>query len=96
MSTTTIRLPEDLKKRVATAASNAATTVHNFILQAIAEKTSQEELKHDFYEVADQRYANILASGKTIPWNEMRDYLKSRAKGKTSVARPTAKKMVRR
>jgi predicted transcriptional regulator len=92
MSTTTIRLSESLKKRAATAASNLGSTMHNFILQAIAEKTDQEELKRDFYEVADERYADILKTGKTISWNEMRHYLKSKTKGKTSVARPTARK----
>jgi hypothetical protein len=34
--------------------------------------------------VADERYANVLKSGKTIAWNEMRLYLENRAKGKTS------------
>ncbi|MDE2257829.1 MAG: CopG family transcriptional regulator, partial [Xanthomonadaceae bacterium] len=31
MSTTTIRLPDDLKARIATAAERAGTTSHNFI-----------------------------------------------------------------
>ena len=43
MSTTTIRLPDDLKARLAAAAERAGTTSHNFILQAILEKTEQEE-----------------------------------------------------
>lgn len=92
MSTTTIRLSEDLKERATTAANKLGTSMHNFILQAIAEKTNQAELKSDFYQVADERYAAILKSGKTISWDEMRQYLKSKAKGKTSVVRPTAKK----
>jgi len=95
MSTTTIRLPEDLKKRISSVINETGTTIHNFILQAIAEKTDQEELKRNFYEESDTRYANILASGKTISWKEMRPYLEDRAKGKTSVARPIAKTFVR-
>ena len=94
MSTTTIRLPEDLKARVAAAAERTGTTAHNFILQAIAEKASQEELRSDFNDVAEQRYAKIVATGKTIPWNEMRGYLADRVAGKTAI-RPVAKKLNR-
>jgi len=47
MSTTTIRLPEDLKARVAAAAKRAGTSTHGFILEAIAEKTAQEGQRAD-------------------------------------------------
>lgn len=94
MATTTIRLPEELKARVADAAERAGTTPHAFILQAIAEKAEAEEQRADFDRVAEDRYATIVATGKTIPWARMRRYLESRvAGGKPS--RPAAKKMVR-
>ncbi len=92
MSTTTIRLPEELKSRVAAAANLAGTTTHNFILQAIAEKTRQEELSADFNKLADQRYANFLKTGEAIPWEEMRAFLEKRMSGDTEAVRPVAKK----
>ena len=94
MSTTTIRLPEDLKARVAAAAERAGTTSHSFILEAIAEKADQEERRADFNNVAEKRYADIIASGKTIPWNEMRSYLEARLAGK-KMKRPVARKLAR-
>ena len=94
MSTTTIRLPEDLKSRVAAAADRVGTTAHSFILQAIAEKIDKDERSNDFHDLAEQRYATIVASGKTIPWNQMRRYLEDRVKG-VKVSRPTAKKLAR-
>ena len=94
MSTTTIRLPDDLKARVARAAQRAGTTPHSFILEAIAQKTDSEEQRADFNDVADQRYAEIVASGKTVPWSEMRRYLEDRLAGKKA-KRPTAKKLAR-
>jgi len=94
MSTTTIRLPDELKERVASAAERAGTTSHNFILEAIAEKTEQEELRGDFNDAADRRYAEIVASGKTIPWSEMRRYLEDRLAGKKPT-RPAARKLAR-
>ena len=94
MPTTTIRLPEELRARVAAAAERAGTTSHGFILEAIAEKADQAERRADFHDVADKRYAALLASGKTIPWEKMRRYLEDRIAGKP-VARPVAKKPAR-
>lgn len=94
MTTTTIRLPEDLKARVAIAAKRSGTTAHGFILEAIAEKTQQAELEANFDMVAEQRYAGIVSSGKTIPWTEMRTYLEARVSGK-STKHPVARKLAR-
>ncbi|MBX9629747.1 MAG: ribbon-helix-helix domain-containing protein [Burkholderiales bacterium] len=94
MSTTTIRLPEALKKRVAAAAERAGTTPHNFVVEAIAEKTDQVEQRGEFYDTAERRYAEVAATGKTIPWNEMRKYLEDRLAGK-SPKRPVARKLGR-
>ncbi len=94
MPTTTIRLPEDLKTRVASAAKHAGTTPHAFILEAIAERTAQEERRTDFDAEAEARYAGIVASGKTIPWKDMRHYLEARMVGKP-VKRPSARKLAR-
>lgn len=94
MSTTTIRLPEDMKARVAAAAKRSGTTTHGFILEAIAEKTEQDDRRADFDAIAEDRYARIVASGKTIPWQEMRRYLEDRLVGKV-VKRPVARKLAR-
>jgi hypothetical protein len=69
-------------------------TPHSFILEAIAEKADEEERRSDFHEVAEKRYAKIVASGRAIPWSEMRAYLEKRLAGKTP-RRPTAKKLAR-
>ena len=87
VTTTTIRMPEDLKARVAAAAKRSGMTPHDFMLDAIAEKAEQVELRADFDAVAEARYARIVDSGKTISWEEMRHYLEQRLAGK-SVKRP--------
>jgi len=94
MPTTTIRLPEALKARIAAAAKRAGTTSHNFILEAIAEKADQEERRTEFNQIAEQRYARIVATGKTIPWSEMRSYLEDRVAG-GKAKRPSARKLAR-
>ncbi len=94
MATTTIRLPENLKDRVARAAERAGTTSHALILDAIAERVDEEEHRNDFRDTAERRYAEIVASGKTIPWSEMRTYLEDRLAGKKT-ARPAPRKLAR-
>ncbi|EAR20334.1 CopG family ribbon-helix-helix protein [Nitrococcus mobilis] len=94
MPTTTIRLPEDLKDRVARAAEHAGMTSHALILAAVTERVEAEERRNDFYDTAEQRYAEILASGKTIPWSEMQAYLEERLAGKKPT-RPATRKFVR-
>ena len=94
MATTTIRIPDDLKARVAAAAKREGKSAHSFILEAIAEKAEQEERRSDFNAVAERRFAEIVASGKTVPWGEMRAYLEDRLAGKAA-RRPVAKKRAR-
>jgi predicted DNA-binding protein len=94
MSTTTIRLPENLKARIAAAAKRSGTTTHGFILDAIAEKAEQEDLRTAFDADAEDRYARIVATGKTISWQEMRGYLEERLAGK-EVKHPVARKLAR-
>ena len=81
MSTTTIRIEDDLKARVAAAAQQAGKTAHAFILDAISQTVEQVELENAFNAVADQRWAKIQASGKTVPWEDARAYLAARANG---------------
>ena len=94
MSTTTIRLPVELKARVADAARRSGTTPHGFILAAIAEKTDADQRRAEFEQMAETRYEGIVASDRTIPWGDMRRYMQARAAGKTA-KKPVARKLSR-
>ena len=94
MSTTSIRLPEDLKARVAKAAEAAGTTPHNFILEAIAEKAELAERRADFHAEADRRWGEFLETGESVPWEEVRQYLTSRIQGKDT-PRPVPRKFAK-
>lgn len=93
-SITATRLPEEHKARVAAAAERAGTAAHRFILEAIAKKEEDAERRSDFHAAAEQRYAEIVASGKAIAWAEMRAYLKGNMAGKKP-RRPVASKLAR-
>ena len=94
MSTTTIRIDDDLKVRVAAAAQRAGKTAHAFILDAISQTVEQVELDNAFNTLADQRWANIQASGKTVPWDDAKTYLAARASGE-SAHKPAARKLAK-
>ncbi|MGP1693663.1 MAG: CopG family ribbon-helix-helix protein, partial [Giesbergeria sp.] len=75
MSTTTIRIEDDLKARVATAAQQMGKSAHAFIVDALAERVEQVEQEAAFHAVAEERWADILATGKTVAWNDAKTYL---------------------
>ncbi len=81
MTTTTIRIDDHLKARVAAAAERAGKTAHAFILDAIAQTVEQVELDEAFHRVADERWAKISETGKTIPWNDAKAWLEARSNG---------------
>lgn len=92
MTTTTIRLDDDLKSRVAAAAEREGKTAHAFILDAIAQTVEQAELDEAFQRVAEGRWKKVLDTGKTVAWDDAKAYLKARALGE-SARKPTARKL---
>lgn len=72
MSTTTIRLPEELKARIGKVAEREGVTAHGFILGAIEAKVGELERRRDFHDEANQRWLQFLANGNTLPWSEVR------------------------
>jgi predicted transcriptional regulator len=81
MATTTIRIEDDLKARVSAAAERAGKTPHAFIVDAIARTVEQAEIDLAFHDVAQARWARLLATGRTVGWPEARQYLAQRARG---------------
>jgi predicted transcriptional regulator len=90
MSTTTIRLEDALRARVLTAAERAGTTAHAFMLDAIARTVEQSEVDSAFDALANQRWAQVQSSGKTVAWDQAKAYLTARAQG-APVRKPAAR-----
>jgi predicted transcriptional regulator len=85
-----LRIPEDVKKRIARLAAHCDTTSHAFMLDAIREKVEDEEARIAFYEQAKGRLARMKKTGLAVPADEVFDYLRERAKG-AKAARPKAR-----
>ena len=90
MSTTTIRLEDEMKSRINAAAAQVGKTAHAFILDALAQKVEQVEQDNAFHALADERWARIRATGKTVAWDDAKAYLTARAQGKQP-RKPAAK-----
>jgi predicted transcriptional regulator len=96
MSTTTIRIEDELKARVAAAAEQMGKSAHAFIVDALAQKVEQVELVAAFHAMADERWANIRVSGKTVAWDDAKADLLARVKVGPDAERPrkpTARKV---
>lgn len=82
MSTTTIRIPDELKARLSRIAEQQGISTHGLILDAIAEKADALEQRQSFYAEAEARYAEVLKTGLAITWDDMNAYLDARIAGK--------------
>jgi predicted transcriptional regulator len=91
MSTTTIRIEDELKARVAAVAERAGKTAHAFILDAITQTVEQVEQDNAFHALGTKRWQAIQATGQTVAWDEAKAYLAARAQG-SSVRKPAARK----
>ncbi len=92
MSTTTIRIEDDFKARVAAAAQQMGKSAHAFIVDALAQTVEQVELDAAFHALADERWAKIRTTGKTVGWDDAKTYLAARANGEKA-RRPAARKL---
>ena len=92
MSTTTIRLDEELKSRIAEAAQRAGKTPHAFIVEAISHTVEQVEVEEAFDRLAEERWASLMAGGKSVAWPDARNWLEARAQGQRP-RRPAARKL---
>ena len=93
-TTTTIRLPAELKVRVAKLAAAAGVSTHSFIVEAVAERALAEEAQADFERVAQERWRHYQRTGLSVPMDEMLQYARDLAAG-NAVARPKARRLAR-
>ena len=67
MSTTTLRLPDELRARIARLAKKSGKTPHSIMLDAIAQKVEEEELRASFHAEADARFAEMMDPAPGYP-----------------------------
>jgi predicted transcriptional regulator len=89
VSTTSLKLTDELKQRAAEAAQSQGVTPHAFMVAAIQSATTAAERRATFLaEALDSRTA-MLESGRGFDADEVHNYLRSRVAGE-ELPRPTA------
>ena len=91
MSTTTIRLPDDLKSRIERMAASGG-SVHAFMLEAIAEVTDRVEQRLDFEAEAESRLQHMQETGEYLTLENLRTFAIALARGEKP-ARPEPRTM---
>jgi predicted transcriptional regulator len=86
-SATTIKLPEDLKQRIAPLAEAAGKTAHAWMVEALERQAAMAEAREDFLRDAEASAAEVDAGGALYAAEDVAAYLLSRAAGKAA-ARP--------
>jgi predicted transcriptional regulator len=78
---TSLKLPDDLERRIARLAASAGQTPHVFMLDALAREAERAELRQQFAADADESEREAMERGMTHPLDATFDYLGARLSG---------------
>lgn len=90
MSTTSLKLPDELKQRAAAAARKQGVSPHAFMVHAIEQAAGSAERRANFMAEAQAAREQMLNTGKGYDADEVHAYLKARMADKKS-AKPKAR-----
>ena len=90
MAATSLKIPEELKRRIERLAGAANKTPHAFMVDVLSQEANRAELRERFAEDAAISEKEAMESGKAVPVAAAFNYLEARAAGK-SVRRPRAR-----
>jgi predicted transcriptional regulator len=90
MSTTSLKLSEEIKQRAAMAAEELGISPHAFMVEAIRQAADAVEQRAQFIGQAQTARTEMLDSGLGFDANDVRSYLRQRL-AQPSADRPNAK-----
>ena len=82
MPTTTLKLSDDLKARIAPLAEAAGKTPHAWMVEALQAQVALADLRLEFIDEARHSAADIDAGGPVFAMEEVAAYLRGRLTGK--------------
>jgi predicted transcriptional regulator len=89
MSTTSLKLSEDLKRRAVSAAQSQGVSTHAFMVSAIEQAAKAAECRASFIADANAARKQMQNTGKGYDADEVHAYIQARIAGK-KVAKPKA------
>ncbi len=94
MPAVTLKMPEELKKRINDLAAASGKSPHAFMIDALAAQTAREELRGAFVASALQARQEVARYGQVMEAADVHKWLLARAGGGRS-ARPRARKLLK-
>ena len=91
MSTTTIRLPEELRSRIDKLAASAGKSTHAFMVDTLSQSADALEQRQAFEAEAERRWAKYQRTGEYLTHEDLLAYARGLAAGKKP-ARPKLRK----
>lgn len=90
MTATSLKLPDQLKRRLTRLAADAGQTTHAYMVDALAREAERADLRARFADDAAQSEREALASGKTHSLDSAFGYLEAKLAG-SKVKMPKAR-----
>jgi predicted transcriptional regulator len=81
---TSIKLPEDLKKRIARAVKGTEQSAHAFMVEAIRQETERAEKRRGFLADAYAAHAEFLRNGTGYALAEVKAHYRAKLQGRRS------------
>ena len=92
MSTTTLRLPDELRAELARLAEAEGTTSHSLMIELLSEGAIARRARAEFHAEAQRRLRRMASSGEYLELDDLRAHALARARGERP-APPTARRM---
>jgi predicted transcriptional regulator len=83
-ATTTLKLPEELKARIAPLAESADKTPHAWMVEALETQARLTEMRQSFINEALASAAEVDAGGALYAMQDVHEYITRKAAGKTA------------
>ena len=81
-ATTTLKLPETLKKRIAPMAESAGKTPHAWMVEAIETQATLAEKRRAFVAAARAAEEEVERTGKVYAFDDVHRYIRALARGR--------------
>ena len=94
MGTTSLKLPDELKQKIAELAPGVAQTPHAYMVDAIAERVARDEKRRDLLRLAERSAAHFRRTGIAYTHEDVKGYILAKAEGKAA-RKPKPRKVPR-
>jgi len=81
-TTTSLKLPDELKEKIADLATGVAQTPHAYMVEAIAEKVARDEKRRSFLEDARRSQEEVARTGIVYAHEDVMRWFRAIATGK--------------